>query len=270
MTSGPAPGGGLRAAGLAASALCWREILRFLRQRSRLVGALVQPLLFWLLLGAGLKASFTPAGAAAGSGYAAWVYPGIIALTLLFTAVFSTISVVEDRRSGFLQGVVVAPVPRWSLVAGQAAGSTVLGMIQGTLVLMLAPAAGLRPGAAAALSSLGVMALMAFAMSGLGLLLAWRMESTQGFHAIMNLALLPMWLLSGAFFPAEGAPSWLAWTMAANPMTYAMAALRRALALGGGAPAAGLPGMAVSLSVLTAFAATAFTLAVLAARRAAR
>jgi len=256
---------------LAARTLCVREMVRFARQRSRLVGAFGQPLLFWLLLGGGLKASFRPSGSPA-SGYMQYFYPGIIALTLLFTAIFATISVVEDRKTGFLQGVLVAPVPRWSIVMGQAAGSTLLALLQGILLLALAPVIGLPLSVASVLASMAVMTLLAFAMSGMGLLLAWKMDSTQGFHAIMNLVLMPMWLLSGAFFPAAGAPLWLRAAMLVNPMTYGMAALRRSLSLGSPAQAAelsALPGMAVSMLLLVLFAAGSFSGAAHFARRAA-
>jgi ABC-2 type transport system permease protein len=248
-------------AALAIVSLSLREVLRFVRQRSRLVGAFAQPLLFWLLLGGGMKASFR----AGGGDYMAYFYPGIIALTLLFTAVFATISVVEDRKGGFLQGVLVAPVPRWSIVMGQAVGATVLAVLQGALLLALAPLAGLRLTAASVAASLGVMTLLALALTGLGLALAWRMDSTQGFHAIMNLVLMPMWLLSGAFFPAEGAPGWLAAVMAANPMTYGMAALRRTLE---GEAAAALPGMGMSLAIIAAFGLLSLGAASALARRA--
>src|SRR5437773_8386416 len=99
-----------------------REVVRFLRQRSRVSGAFAQPLVFWLLLGGGLNASFQPAGAPPGTNYVEYFYPGTIALVLLFTAIFATISTVEDRREGFLQGVLVAPIPRWTIVLGQALG----------------------------------------------------------------------------------------------------------------------------------------------------
>ena len=250
---------------LAVYTLCLREIVRFARQRSRLVGALGQPLLFWLLLGGGLKGSFHPAGQPAGTDYLQYFYPGILALTLLFTAIFATISVVEDRQAGFLQGVLVAPVPRWSIVAGQAAGSTVLAVIQGALLLLLAPVAGLRLTLMAVVSSIGVMILLGFTLSSLGLLLAWRMESTQGFHAIMNLLLLPMWLLSGAFFPAANAPGALAWLMRLDPMTYGMAALRRAL--DAAHPDPSLPPLGPSLIVVALFGALAFSGATALARR---
>src|SRR5262252_2384585 len=165
-------------------ALWRREMVRFVRQRSRISGAFAQPLVFWLLLGGGLNASFRPAGAGAGTNYVEYFYPGTIALVLLFTAIFATISTVEDRRAGFLQGVLVAPVPRWSIVLGQALGGASLAVLQGALFLLLAPLVGIHLSVKAVLSTLFVMTIVSLALTNLGLIIAWRMESTQGFHAI--------------------------------------------------------------------------------------
>ncbi|MBI4839768.1 MAG: ABC transporter permease [candidate division NC10 bacterium] len=249
--------------------LCWREVVRFRRQRSRLVGAFVQPLVFWLLLGGGLRASFQPPGTPPGTSYVEYVYPGIIAMVLLFTAIFSTISVVEDRREGFLQGVLVAPVARSSIVLGQALGGTTLAVVQGILFLVLAPAAGLSLTVSSVLSVVPVMFLVSFGLTSLGLVIAWRLDSTQGFHAIMNLILLPMWVLSGAFFPTTGVPAWLGWTMQLNPLTYGMAALRRCLYLGNPTAAGAVPGMASALGITLVFCILAFVAAADAARRSA-
>ena len=207
----------------------WREIIRFYRQRSRLFSAIAQPLVFWILIGSGLSASFQPSGVVNGSGYSEYFYPGIVVLVLLFTSIFATISVVNDRREGFLQGVLVAPVPRWQIVLAQALGGTTLALLQGGLLLILAPVTGIRFGGASLFITLGVMVLLAFGLTNLGLLIAWRMDSTQGFHAIMNLLLIPIWLLSGAFFPSTGVPGWLAWGMKFNPLTYGLAAFRHSL-----------------------------------------
>lgn len=178
-----------------------------------------------------MSASFQPSGEVDGLNYIAYFYPGIVVLVLLFTSIFATISVVNDRREGFLQGVLVAPVPRWRLVLAQALGGTTLALLQGILLLLLAPMTGVRFSAASLLLTLGVMALLAFGLTNLGLLIAWRMDSTQGFHAIMNLLLIPIWLLSGAFFPSTGVPGWLAWAMKLNPLTYGLAAFRQSLYL---------------------------------------
>ena len=231
----------------AAYALARREVVRFLRQPSRIVGAFAPPLLAWLLLGAGFGASFRVPG---GAGYLGWFFPGTVVLVVLFAAIFSTISVIEDRREGFLQAVVVSPVSPLAVAAGKIAGGTLLALAQGGVLLALAPLLGFAPSAAALAPALIVLALVALALTGLGLAIAWMLESTQGFHAIMNLVLIPMWFLSGSFFPAEGAPAWLRAAMAANPLTYGVASLRRAL---DPAAAAG-PSATLSVAVTLAFA----------------
>ncbi len=244
-----------------------RELVRFARQRSRVIASLSQPLLFWVLLGAGLRGSFQTPGAPAGGGYLEYAFPGILALVILFTAIFATISIVEDRRAGFLQGVLVAPVPRPLIVLGQALGGATLAVVQGTLFLLLAPVAGIRLGAAGVGWALASMSLLALGMTGLGLIIAWRLDSTHGFHAIMNLVLMPLWLLSGALFPASGAAGWLAAVMHLNPLTYGMAALRRALYLADPAVAGSLPGLFLSLAIMAAFSLLTLALASLAALR---
>ena len=196
-----------------------------------------------------MSASFRPSGETDAIGYIAYFYPGIVVLVLLFTSIFATISVVNDRREGFLQGVLVAPVPRWQIILAQALGGTTLALLQGVLLLLLAPMTGIRFGAASLFATLGVMTLLAFGLTNLGLLIAWRMESTQGFHAIMNLLLIPIWLLSGAFFPSTGVPGWLEWTMRFNPLTYGLAAFRRSLYLDTPVKAIG-EGSAWTLSLL--------------------
>lgn len=243
---------------LAVFTLWRREVIRFLRQRSRVVGALAQPLVFWLLLGGGLSGAFRPPGAPATSGYLEYFYPGVLMLVLLFTAIFATISTIEDRKSGFLQGVLVAPVGRGAIVLGQALGGTTLAVIEGLIFLLLAPLAGIRLGLGSALAATGVMALVAFGLTNLGLLIAWRLDSTQGFHAIMNLILIPIWLLSGAFYPPGGLAAPLAWAMRLDPLTYGMAALRRTLYGGGAVPVADLPPLGLSLLVTAAFAVATF------------
>lgn len=251
----------------AVQTLWWREIVRFVRQRSRLVGAFAQPLVFWLLLGGGLNASFRDPSLP-DSSYMSYFYPGVIALVLLFTAIFATIAVVEDRQAGFLQGVLVAPVSRRTIVLGQALGCTTLGVLQGMLFLAFAPFLGIDLTPATLAAMFAVQTLVAFGLTNLGLIIAWRMESTQGFHAIMNLILLPIWLLSGAFFPATGATALLRWAMMLNPLTYGMAALRRCLYLGQTSEIGAVPPLGISLVVVILFAAVTFWLATRTAERA--
>jgi ABC-2 type transport system permease protein len=254
---------------LPVATLWWREVIRFVRQRSRLVGSLAQPLVFWMLLGGGMNASFRPASGAGGTAYMEYFYPGVIVMVLLFTAIFATISVVEDRRAGFLQGVLVAPVSRSQIVLGQALGGTSLALVQGTMFLALAPFAGIWLGFGAIVSAMLIMFLISFALTSLGLVIAWRMESTQGFHAIMNLVLMPIWFLSGAVFPIAGVPRPLGWVMGLNPLTYGMAALRRAIYSGNPVAVAALPSSGTALTVTICFAASMFLAATYVARRAA-
>ena len=247
--------------------LIQREALRFVRQRSRLLGALGQPVLFWILLGAGLGPSFQPAGLPAGVSYATWFFPGTVLLVVLFTAIFTTISVIEDRREGFLQAVLVAPVPRSGIVVGKIAGGAALALGQGVLLLLAAPLAGWPLTGAAFVVAAASLGLTALALTALGFCIAWRMESTQGFHVVMNLLLMPMWLLSGAFFPIAGTAGWLEAIMRVNPLTYGMAALRQALGRGGGPVGQEVPHLAPSLAVMAVFLLGAMAVAVLQVRR---
>ena len=244
---------------LPAATLWQREVVRFVRQRNRVVGALGTPLLFWLLLGSGYGTSFQSAGTEGKEGYLAYFFPGSLVLILFFTAIYSTISIIEDRREGFLQSVLVAPIPRASLVAGKILGGTTVAMIHAILFLLLVPTIGIRPGPAALVATLTMLALIAFGLTGLGFLIAWRMESTQGFHAIMNLVLMPMWMLSGALFPVSGAAGWLAWVMRLNPLTYGVEAVRASLRLSG-PPAEweGLSTLWMSLAVTVVFCLVTF------------
>jgi ABC-2 type transport system permease protein len=247
----------------ATTALLWREVVRFLREPNRVFGALAQPILFWALFGAGLRASFRLPAGGGGLSYMEYFFPGTVVLILLFTAIFSTISLIEDRREGFLQGVLVAPVPRLALVLGKVLGGTVLALLQGGLVLLCAPLAGIPLTVRLLAAGLPVLFVVAFGLTSLSFCIAWRLDSTQGFHAVMTVLLMPLWLLSGAFFPADGAPSWLRSLMHADPLTYGMAAFRHILYPGGGQAIAGLPGLATSLAATVAFAIACFAAALL-------
>jgi len=229
---------------LATYSLWRRDVLRFLRQPSRIVGALLTPVIFWFVIGSGLGTSFQSATGEAG--FLPYYFPGSLALIVLFTALFSTISIIEDRQEGFLQGVLASPAPRASIVLGKALGSMTLAMINGAVFMLLLPVSGLSPGAVAIVAAMACVALLGLALGGLGIMIAWPMRSTQGFHGIMNAVLMPMWLLSGALFPATGASGWVQTLMRLNPLTPAVEILRAFLT---GVPAANLASAAGTVAI---------------------
>jgi ABC-2 type transport system permease protein len=190
--------------------------MRFIRQPTRLFGSLAQPLMFWFFMGSGFAGSFSDG--LSEQDYAEFFYPGIVLMLLLFAAIFSTITLIEDRNAGFLQGVLVAPVSRLSVALGKLAGGTLIALFQSGIFLFLAPLAGID-------IDLTMILLL------IGIIVAWKLDSTAGYHAVMSVVMLPMWLLSGALFPVEGAASWLEWVMFFNPVTYAMVILRQAFYL---------------------------------------
>ena len=254
---------------LPAYTLWRREIVRFLRQRNRVFSAVMQPAIFWVLFGAGFGDSFSVGEGEASQDFLGYLFPGTVVLILLFTAIFSTISVINDRKEGFLQSVLAAPISRAGIVLGKVAGGATLAFVQGMVFLCLAPLAGIELSVGSVLASAGLIALMSFALTALGMIVAWPMDSTQGFHAIMMLFLMPMWLLSGAFFPIEGAPTWLFWVTRANPLSYGVAAFRDVLV----GPAAasvsghGMPSTGVSVLVTIAFAVVTFVVALVIVQR---
>src|SRR5204862_8071767 len=172
---------------LPAATLWQRELVRFWRQKCRVLGVVASPLVFWLLIGYG-------------SNDLARFYLGALVLTVMFSAIFSTISIIEDRREGFLLSMMVSPAPRTSLVLGKIMGSATLAWIQGLIFLAFAPLAGVSIHPMELLPVAGAIFLISFTLTGLGFVIAWKMNSTAGFHGIMNLLLLPMWMLSGSLF----------------------------------------------------------------------
>jgi len=230
---------------LPAFTLWWREVVRFYRQRARVVGVIVSPILFWVVIGSGFGTSFG-SGQASGQQHSLnYLYPGMLVMIVLFTAIFTMMSVIEDRNQGFLLSVLVAPVPRAAIVLGKVMGGTTLSAAQGLICLVFAPLVGVH----LTLLSLALVVLtvflVSFALTALGFAIAWPMDSTQAFHAIINLFLIPMWLLSGALFPISGASKWIRGVMYANPLTYGVEALRTLMY-----PEA-LPAFSLTASILT-------------------
>lgn len=208
--------------------LMTRDVVRFFRQPSRVIGALAQPILFWLVIGSGFSGTFRVEGAQ-GLGYQQFFYPGVVTMVLLFSAIFATITVIEDRREGFLQAVLAGPGSRGAVVLGKALGSTAIALLQAGLFLLLAPLAGVTAATLNLPLLAAVMVLSSLALTGMGIALAWWVRSSAGYHAVMSIVLLPMWVLSGAMFPLNGAGPILSWVMRLNPMRFSVEGVRRAL-----------------------------------------
>ncbi len=241
---------------LPAFTLWWRELVRFYRQRARVVGVIASPLLFWVVIGSGFGSSFRSGDAAGQQHYLDYFYPGALIMIVLFTSIFTMMSVIEDRKEGFLLSVLVAPVPRAAIVLGKVLGGTTLSAIQGLIFLAFAPLVGVHLTLASFLLVVLTVFLVSFALTALGFTIAWSMDSNQAFHAIINLFLIPLWLLSGALFPMTGASGWIRFLIRINPLTYGVEALRDILYPGN---VAEFP-LASSLATLVLFSAFMFGL----------
>lgn len=205
-----------------------REIVRFYRQKARVVGVIASPLLFWVLLGSGFRHTFHLEGSESGQ-YLGFFFPGTVAMIVLFTAIFSMMSLIQDRNEGFLLSVMAAPVSRSAIVLGKVLGGATLAAIQGVIFLFFAPFVGAHLTLASVGLSILITALISFELTALGFAIAWPMDSPQAFHAIVNIILVPLWMLSGSLFPTTGASGWLKVLMLANPLTYGVDALRNAI-----------------------------------------
>jgi ABC-2 type transport system permease protein len=212
--------------------------------------------LFWVVIGSGFGSSLRTGGAG-GQQYLHYFYPGALIMIVLFTSIFTMMSVIEDRKEGFLLSVLVAPVSRSAIVLGKVLGGTTLSTIQGLIFLAFAPLVGVHIRFEDLLLVALTVFLVSFALTALGFAIAWPMDSSQSFHAIINLFLIPLWLLSGALFPVAGAAGWIRVLMWINPLTYGVEALRDLLYPG--SPAA-FP-LTSSLATLVLFAAFMFGLA---------
>lgn len=204
----------------------YRDVLRFVRDRVRIVASLAQPALYLFVFGAGLA----PAISGLGGGevnFTQFVFPGILAMAVLFTSIFSAISIVWDREFGFLKEVMVAPVSRTAVALGKVAGGSTVAVFQGLLVLAFAPILGVCLSLGQILLIIGLMLLLAAMMTALGILVAVRQRTLESFQALMNFLVLPMFFLSGAFFPLNSAPAWLRGFSRFDPMAYGVDALRQ-------------------------------------------
>lgn len=200
-----------------------RQLKRYFRSKSRIIASLGQPLLFLIALGFGLKSTF----AAAGNGnYIQFLSPGIIAMSIIFTAIFAGIEVVWERQFGFLKETMVAPVSRFAIMFGRTLGGATVASFQGILVMVLSLLFGFRPALAMILPALAFMILIALVFSALGIAFGSIMEDMQGFPLVMNFVVMPLFFLSGALFPLNSAPTTLKIVAMFNPLTYGVDGLR--------------------------------------------
>ncbi len=251
--------------GLMPALSLWRrEVVRFYRNLSRVVGVIASPLLFWIVIGAGFGNSFRNPTTGGGQNYLDFFFPGALMMIVLFTSIFAMMSLIEDRNEGFLLSVLVAPVHRSVIVLGKVLGGTTLATLQGLLFLVLAPVIGIHFGIVQLLLVILDIFLVSFSLTALGFIIAWPMDSTSGFHAIINLFLIPLWLLSGSLFPVSSASPWMAFLMRINPLTYGTEALRNLLFP---ATASAEFSLAKCLTVLVVFTVIMFSLAFVVANR---
>jgi len=201
-----------------------REMKRFFRYRSRIVTSIVTPLLWLIIFGTGLGAAVRFGGVP--GGYKAFIYPGIIGQTVLFTSIFSGVSVIIDRQYGFLKEILVAPISRESMVVGKALGISTASMIQAAILLALSFIVGITMSPQCFIVSMLIALIISMGLGGLGLVIAAFTDSMEGFNLIMSFIVLPIFLLSGALFPITGLPAWLQGAVYINPLTYAVDALR--------------------------------------------
>src|SRR5665811_498041 len=220
-------GGSLRD-DLRAMRVVWRrELIRFTRNRTRMITALAQPILFLFVLGTGLA----PIAPSAGGNidFRTFMFPGVLAMVVLFTSIFSAVSIVWDREFGFLREMMVAPVRRSALIVGKVLGGSTVATIQGTIMLGLAGLVGIPYSPPLLLVLVLEMALGAFVLTSFGVMLASRMSQVESFQMVMQFFLLPMFFLSGALFPLTQLPQWLNVLTKINPLSYVVDPMRRAV-----------------------------------------
>ena len=206
----------------------WRDVIRFWRDRVRLLASLAQPLLYLVIFGSGLSSAL--GGGLSGAGgvsYTQFIYPGVISMTILFSSIFGAMSIVWDREFGFMKELLVAPIARSSVAIGKTLGSTTQSLVPAVILLVLAPFVGVTFTVASFLQLLALMVVLAFGLSAFGVAIASRMKSMQGFQVVMNFLMMPMFFLSGALFPLVGLPLWMTVLTRVDPASYGIDPIRR-------------------------------------------
>src|ERR1017187_8650976 len=222
------PEQGLRHDVRAVSIIWRRELIRFRRDRLRAVTALIQPVLFLFILGTGLS-SLAKGGMPPGVNFKTFIYPGVLAMSVLFTAIFSAASIVWDREFGFLREILVAPVSRAAIVIGKCLGGATIATFQGVIFLILAWYADVPYNPVLILTLIGELMMLSFTLIAFGVMMAARIKQFQAFMALTQMLVLPLFFLSGALYPLTGLPAWLTVLTRIDPLTYVVGPMRHAV-----------------------------------------
>ena len=221
----------------------YRDILRFWRDRARLVTSFAQPFLFLVIIGTGLSSGMALLGGATDYNYIQYMYPGIIAMVVLFTGIMGGVSIVWDREFGFLKEVLVAPISRGAVAVGKALGGATIATAQGLVMLVFVPFVGVSISVAQVFLLIPLMFVFAFSLTSLGILIASRIKTMESFQVVMQLMIFPLFFLSPALFPVQRLPSWLGVPVRLNPVSYGVDSLRQAVLT----PAEGVPSLGISI-----------------------
>lgn len=214
----------------AMNALTKRELIRQVRQPSRIVATIATPLMIWLFIVGGFSNAVGTV-ADGRSSLTAYTIPGMASLTVMFASIFAAISLIQDRHDGVLRAAMVSPAPGWSIALSKVGAGSLIALAQALIVLLTLPLLGVHLDIIGVLGAIAALGCVSAALIGLGLAMAWIVDSTQGFHGVMNTLLMPMWLISGAIFPVEEAAGWLRLAALCNPLTWAHAAMRDSLGM---------------------------------------
>ncbi|HUI68084.1 MAG TPA: ABC transporter permease [Nitrospirota bacterium] len=244
--------------------ICLREFKKFFRERSRLLGTLARPVLWLFVVGNGMSALIRPQ---VGFSYLQFIFPGMIGMTILFSSIFSSISIVWDREFGFMKEMLVAPISRLSIVIGKAISGTAISVAQAVIILILIPFLGIRLTFLQVAEVIAVSILVSFCITSIGILIAARLTSFDGFNIIMNFLVMPMFFLSGAMYPVSSMPHALRQLTQINPLTYGIDAFKHVLLRNSAPPLGPEFSFYTDIFIVTAMATIMLTLAALSFRR---
>ncbi len=244
--------------------ICLREFIKFFREKSRLLGTLARPVLWLFVVGNGMSALIRPH---AGFSYLQFIFPGMIGMTILFASIFSSISIVWDREFGFMKEMLVAPISRLSIIIGKAISGTAISVAQAVIILILTPFLGIRLSSLQFTEVVAVSMLVSFCITSIGILIAARLTSFDGFNIIMNFLVMPMFFLSGAMYPVSSMPQALRQLTHINPLTFGIDAFKHVLLRNATSPLGPEFPLSLDLAVVIGISAIMLTLAALSFRR---